>query len=128
MTDQNWFSETAATFGDRVAAAREAKGYSQADLARRIGVRKDTVEHWENDITEPRANKLQMLAGLLNVSIRWLLTGEGEGPESDINQTVEIAQALDEVRRLRTEMLRAAERLGRLEKALRRDREEELAD
>lgn len=128
MTDQNWFSETAATFGDRVAAAREAKGYSQADLARRIGVRKDTVEHWENDITESRANKLQMLAGLLNVSIRWLLTGEGEGPESDINQTVEIAQALDEVRRLRTEMLRAAERLGRLEKALRRDREEELAD
>ena len=33
----------------------------------------------ENDLTEPRANKLQMLAGVLNVSIMWLLTGEGQG-------------------------------------------------
>ncbi|MEZ5913851.1 MAG: helix-turn-helix transcriptional regulator, partial [Paracoccaceae bacterium] len=35
---ENWYSEEAATFGDRLAAAREAAGLSQAELAQRLGV------------------------------------------------------------------------------------------
>ena len=82
MTDAtDWYSPETATFGDRIAGAREALGLSQRDLAHRLGVRPETLRGWEDDRTEPRSNRLQMLAGLLNVSIRWLLTGEGEGLE-----------------------------------------------
>ena len=67
--DMNWYGPEAATFGDRVAAAREAAGMTQAQLARRLGVKKTTLTGWEQDLSEPRANKLTMMAGLLNVSM-----------------------------------------------------------
>ena len=63
----DWYGPDAATFGDRIAAAREAAGMGQEKLARRLGVKLKTLHGWENDLAEPRANKLQMLAGLLNV-------------------------------------------------------------
>lgn len=75
---ENWYSPDMATFGDRVAGAREALGMDQAQLARRLGVKPKTLASWENDISEPRANKLQMLAGILGVSLMWLLNEEGE--------------------------------------------------
>ncbi len=58
---------------------------TQGQLARRLGVKKETVAAWENDLSEPRANKLSMMAGLLNVSIIWLLTGEGEGAPGPVD-------------------------------------------
>ena len=79
--DTNWFSDEAATFGDRLAGAREAAGHTQDTLAKQLGVEVTSVDAWENDLREPRANRLQMLSGMLGVSLVWLLTGEGEGPE-----------------------------------------------
>lgn len=113
----NWYSNEAATFGDRVAAARETQSMTQKELARRLGIAQKTLEGWENDVAEPRANKLQMLAGVLNVSMPWLLTGEGPGLESD-PVAADIAGLMSEMRTLRTEMLNSAERLGRIEKRL----------
>ncbi|KIC16758.1 MULTISPECIES: helix-turn-helix domain-containing protein [unclassified Leisingera] len=124
MTEQNtdWYGPDAATFGDRVAAAREAGGMTQGQLARRIGVKKSTLSAWERDLSEPRANKLTMLAGLLNVSMSWLLTGEGEGMSEPAPLELEagdFASVLNELRSLRSEMRQNAERAARLEKKLR---------
>ena len=89
MTDgaSDWYGPETATFGDRVAGAREAAGMTQSQLARLLGVKKSTLIGWEDDISEPRANKLQMMAGLLNVSIMWLLTGEGDGTANPVAPT-----------------------------------------
>jgi transcriptional regulator with XRE-family HTH domain len=117
-----YYGDDSATFGDRVAAAREAMGLSQAQLARRLGVKAQTVTSWESDRSEPRANKLQMLAALLNVSMVWLMTGEGEGVASpDEREPYEkTLQALvTEVRETRMAQMRLADRLARLEKRLR---------
>ena len=115
----NWYSEDNATFGDRVAAARETIGMSDEELARRLGIKLKTVRSWEEDLSEPRANKLQMLAGVLNVSLRWLITGEGEGVPAPVENTDEdLSGLLTELRQLRTEMLRNAEKLGKIEKRL----------
>ena len=116
----NWYSNEAATFGDRVAAARDARQMTQKQLAKRLGVGLKTVEGWENDVSEPRANKLQTLSGVLNVSIPWLLTGEGLGVElaNGDPSPPEIAEVLAEMRVLRTDLQRSAERLGVLEKRL----------
>ncbi|WP_170515085.1 helix-turn-helix domain-containing protein [Ruegeria atlantica] len=123
MTDENdWYSPEAATFGDRLAGAREAAGMTQSQLARRLGVKKATIVAWENDLSEPRANRLSMMAGMINVSIMWLLTGEGEGmdaPVEDGEANIELADAVAELRAIRGEMRASAERAARLEKKLR---------
>ena len=120
----DWYGPDAATFGDRIAAAREAAGMGQEKLARRLGVKLKTLHGWENDLSEPRANRLQMLAGLLNVSMGWLLTGEGEGlsgpGDTEPALPADVNEALLEIRALKTEIQTAGDRLGRLEKTLRR--------
>ncbi|WP_342773107.1 helix-turn-helix transcriptional regulator [Pararhodobacter zhoushanensis] len=121
MSD-TWFTDDHATLGDRLAAAREAASMTQTQLAQRLGVRAKTLRDWENDVSEPRANRLQMLAAMLGVSLRWLLTGEGDDvtpPASEEAGDAALKPALVEIRSLRAEMLNMSERLGRLEKALR---------
>jgi transcriptional regulator with XRE-family HTH domain len=116
---EDYYSNEAATFGDRVTAAREAVGLSQEELAKKLGVKLKTVHGWEDDVSEPRANKLQMMAGLLNVSMMWLLNGEGDGVEPvDEPLDADVQSILLEMRQTRAEMHNLTERLGRLEKRL----------
>ncbi len=121
-TGEGWYSEERATFGDRLAAARETAQISQKALAKRLGVKPRTIAAWENDLSEPRANRLQMLAGLLNVSLMWLLTGEGEGvaPPGDEAPSKGARAILLEIRALKGDIDHAAHRLARLEKHLTR--------
>jgi transcriptional regulator with XRE-family HTH domain len=124
MDDQvDWYGPDAATFGDRVAAAREQTGMSQSELAKRLGVRPATLRAWEDDLSEPRANRLSILAGLLNVSMMWLINGEGEGvdaPSETISSKSDLTEILAEMRSLRVNMMEKAESMGRLEKKMRR--------
>lgn len=127
---QDWFGPESATFGDRVAAAREQAGMTQAQLAKRLGVKLKTLRDWENDISEPRANRLSMMAGLLSVSIMWLLNGEGDGvdhPEEETAIAPEINDVLIEIREMKATMKTQADKLGRLEKKLRLRLMEETA-
>ncbi len=120
--EADWYGPDMATFGDRIAAAREAAGLSQKELARRLDVKHGTLRGWEDDLSEPRANKLAMMAGLLNVTMAWLLTGEGDGVAPPVDETpvaADINAVLVEIRDLKTQISAAADRLGRLEKTLR---------
>lgn len=124
MSDENdWYSDTSATFGDRLAGARQAAGMTQQQLARRLGVKVKTLRAWEDDLAEPRANRLSMLSGLLAVSLSWLLTGEGEGLDGPVETTEipkDINEILTELRQMKVEMTRGAQRIARLEKRLRK--------
>ncbi|MDA8587048.1 helix-turn-helix domain-containing protein [Rhodobacteraceae bacterium] len=121
ISDRDWYAADTATFGDRLAAAREAQGATQKTLARRMGIALKTLEGWENDLREPRANKLQMLSGILDVSMSWLLTGKGQGVQPETNPELpEVTELLREMRQIRTEMQQSAERLGVLEKRLKK--------
>lgn len=122
--DEQWFGPETATFGDRVAGARDAAGMTQAQLARRLGIKKATLAGWEQDMSEPRANRLSMMAGVLNVSIMWLLIGEGDGAALPVDgeeapQADALTAALAEMRAIRSAMRDNSERLARLEKRLR---------
>lgn len=72
------------TLGGRIWRARDAINLSAKDLADRLGVRTDTISAWERDRSEPRTNRLFMLAGVLGVSPAWLIAGIGEAPEDGI--------------------------------------------
>lgn len=115
-----WDNPDAATFGDRIAGAREASGMTQSALARRLGVKLSTLRAWEEDRSDPRANKLQMLSGLLNVSLAWLLSGVGDGPENTVGAIpTDIKATLTEIRTVKTELGVLSDKLGHLEKRLR---------
>ena len=66
------------TLGGRVFQAREAANMTVAQVINRLGVRKATYMAWEADRSEPRANKLVALAGILNISPTYLLSGLGQ--------------------------------------------------
>ncbi|EBA12610.1 helix-turn-helix domain-containing protein [Roseobacter sp. CCS2] len=120
--DQDWYSAETATFGDRLAGAREAAGLDQKGLAEKLGVKPAVIQAWEEDLKEPRANRLQMVSGIVGVSMSWLLTGEGDGPEApddDGPMSNDLVDLLAEMRALRGQIAQSGEKLGRLEKRLR---------
>lgn len=120
--DQDWYSAETATFGDRLAGARDAAGLDQKGLAGKLGVKSSVIQGWEDDLKEPRANRLQMLSGILGVSMSWLLTGEGDGPDApddDGPMSSDISDLFAELRALRGQIAQSGEKLGRLEKRLR---------
>ena len=122
IDDLDWYGPETATFGDRLSAAIEKSGMTQKLVSKRLGIKVATLKSWEQDISEPRANRLSMLAGLLGVSIMWLLHGEGDGVEHSDNETQvtpEINDLLFEVRALQTGLLSSADKLAKLEKQLR---------
>ncbi|MCF2870089.1 helix-turn-helix domain-containing protein [Octadecabacter sp. G9-8] len=117
----DWYSEETATFGDRLAAAREAAHLAQKELAQRVGIKTGTLRNWEEDLSEPRANRLSILAGILGVSLSWLLTGEGEGvaaPDEEESINRDMTDLLTDMRAVRAQMAQATDRLARLEKRL----------
>ena len=117
----DWYDPEATTFGDRLSGAREEAGMTQEELAERLGVKVKTLVSWEDDFAEPRANRLSMIAGLLNVSLTWLLTGEGEGPDEPVagDLSPDVNVLLEEFRELQTQLAITSDRLGRLERELR---------
>lgn len=76
------------TLGGRIWRARDAMNLSTKDLANQLGVRTDTVAAWERDRSEPRTNRLFMLAGVLGVAPAWLIAGIGEAPKDDLSSSV----------------------------------------
>ncbi len=118
------FTDDVATFGDRLTHAREAAGLTVPGLARRLGVRRPLVDAWEADQREPRANQMQMMSGMLGVSLRWLMTGEGgtvDSPAFGAPVPQEARQVLGELAQMRAEMLALVSRMGELESRLRAD-------
>ena len=55
IKDDDWYSEETATFGDRLAAARDAAGLSQKQLAQHLGGKLKTVRGWEDASGHPGA-------------------------------------------------------------------------
>ncbi|WP_082143741.1 helix-turn-helix domain-containing protein [Nitratireductor soli] len=96
------------TMGGRLSRARDAVGLSVAELARRLGVKAATIQAWESDRSQPRANRLAMLAGVLNVSLSWLLHGVGSSPadESRSELVNAVTANLKRIRRLQEETAR----------------------
>jgi transcriptional regulator with XRE-family HTH domain len=69
---------TEQTFGERLRAARERRRLTKAEFARLAGVSGPGAQLWETGrMTFPRADTLVRLAEILEVDLRWLITGEG---------------------------------------------------
>ena len=72
-------------FGERVHAAREAMGLSQAQVAEKMGVTQTAYAVWERHPVALRPDQIEKLAAVLNVTVEYLFGREetsqrGKGP------------------------------------------------
>lgn len=58
---------------DRIRALREARGWTQAELARRLNIARNGVNSWEQGLSMPSPACLVDLAKLFSVSTDYLL-------------------------------------------------------
>lgn len=63
------------TLGSRIAAARQARGWSQNELDQKAGLAKYRTIRYESDQLQPRVSTLGILAKTLGVSVTWLIYG-----------------------------------------------------
>ena len=65
-------------FGKRISELRKAKGFSQEELAAHLGVSRQAVSRWENELSLPDTENLICLSRLLDVELSILNGDDGE--------------------------------------------------
>lgn len=80
---QNTAAKNKASFGQRLARIRKAKGLTQVELGKMIGVSQRIIHHYENKAEYPPAQKIIELAQALNMSIDGLLGADGSAGEDN---------------------------------------------
>lgn len=63
---------------ERISAAVARSGRKAKDIAAALGISEVTMSKYVNGISTPKNDYLITLAQELNVSVSWLLTGQGE--------------------------------------------------
>lgn len=86
-------------FGERLHAAREAKGLSQAQMAKKLGLAQQSYAAWERRNVALRADQLGQLAEILGIGADQLLGNEAKparaaGPVGKLRQVFESASKL----------------------------------
>ena len=104
--------------GPRIRIARENAGLSRSEAAARIGITEATLEAWECDREEPRANRLHMLAGLLNVPLTWFLEGRDDGTVTGMGDADDTAVPRAELTEIRTRLEDLQRLVARIEQRL----------
>ena len=111
--------ETAAELGDRITRLRRTLGWSQSDLAARVGCKPAQISKYERNAYEPGLAALTRLAVALGSSTDYLLTGR-EAPHAAPDRLTTLWPLLerlppgfrDEIADFLNTLLRAASDLG----------------
>ena len=88
--------------GQRIGELRRRFGWSQVDLAKYLGVAKQTVSNWENENIQPSIEMLLRLAKIFNVTTDYML-GLENVPRLSVdglppNVVAHITQLIDDFR------------------------------
>ena len=90
---------------ERIKALREARGWTQAELARRINITRNGVNSWEQGLSMPSPACLVDLSKVFSVSTDYLLGGErletGNVTGLDEKDVAMLAQLADRLRETR---------------------------
>lgn len=64
------------TFGEKIKEARKLKGFTQKQLAAKIGAKHNSVSDWENNKNKPDPDTIELLCGVLDITPNYLLATE----------------------------------------------------
>ncbi len=65
-------------FGVRLRQLREERGFSRSALAKKLGVSKETVYRYENNIQSPSLDRVKQIAVSLRTSVDYLIGLDNE--------------------------------------------------
>jgi transcriptional regulator with XRE-family HTH domain len=65
------------TIGSRIKEHRKLKGFTQAQLAEKLGITVGSVSQWEQGVTEPSISNMKALCTHLETPLEWLAFGTG---------------------------------------------------
>lgn len=82
-------------FGEFIAATRKERGWTQAELAEKLGVTDKAVSRWERGLGFPDINTIKPLADALEISVLEIMQSEKE-PREEISMN-QAAKVLDNV-------------------------------
>lgn len=82
---------------DKIAALRKKEGWSQEELAEKLGISRQSVSKWEGSASIPDIDKIIMMSELFNVSTDYLLKDKMEEPLPAENSAAEEAAVLHSV-------------------------------
>lgn len=91
------------TIGQRIKAARQRAGLSQAELADKIGRPYQSVGQWERDMRSPKFSSLEEIADALGISIEELICSDK--PETRNSKPLFDSQTLLETEQLSPDSL-----------------------
>ena len=102
------------TFGEKLKNLREAKGLSQEELAKALGVSRRTVSNYESGHRYPRYRSIyEKLAALLDTDINYLRT-ENEEFMEEVGQQFNVTR--ERIRQIEAKALRKLKHPSRSKK------------
>lgn len=73
------------TMGEKLLKLRKARGWSQEEMAERVGVTRQAISRWESDAAKPDADNIITVCDLFGVSSDYLLRdGMGSGDSGSL--------------------------------------------
>ena len=116
--------EPESTLGERICNARQEAGLTLSLASHLAGVKASTLRDWERDRSEPRVNKLVVLAGIFGVSPTHLLAEEGNSSNPAVitkGRHDKIMNLLnDEISEIARQQIELTQRLGEISKLLKK--------
>jgi transcriptional regulator with XRE-family HTH domain len=94
MTDKHVASEDTGSLGKRVRQLRQRRGWSQQELADRVGVRQKQISSYERDVNVPSGEIFIKLANAFDVSLDYLAQ---RAPESAPQVTIADLELLERI-------------------------------
>lgn len=64
------------SIGKTIASLRKSRGWTQVELAEKLGISDKTISKWESEAGMPEISQLPALSKLFDVSIDYLMTGK----------------------------------------------------
>lgn len=82
-------------FGDKLLELRKKKGYSQEELAEKLGVSRQSVSKWESNNTYPETDKIIQIANLFDCSMDDLINDKVTDVEGSLRKNKNIYNIWD---------------------------------
>lgn len=88
------------TFGKKLKDCREAKGFSQAKLAKEVGLHHSIIGRYEREEAKPTIDAVVRLAKILDTTVGYLL---GESEDKDLLKDPAMLKRLNEIEKMDNE-------------------------